>query len=235
MVLFELPRPSAGGSCKPVITLTRELLGLRASPRLLVIICAVQALVLLGGTWMQIGRVDCAVELPTSGRMVVNCDSCRRLGLTWRGTFMLILGLGVISVGLSAVWRHDQRLLFVYGSCMVFFGPRVELNLPPSRPPVPRTPAPSPMAAAFSVGLNSVLTALETPLLEVAVEGVADDLECLEMAYSMMFDARGHAAFAALGCLVDALGALLAIRAKELFTYEDISAQHSAASRIPRL
>ena len=39
-----------------------------------------------------------------------------------------------------------------------------------------------------------------------------------------------RAALAALGCLVDSAGALLAIRSKELFSYEEISAQHQAVA-----
>jgi hypothetical protein len=58
---------------------------------------------------------------------------------------------------------------------------------------------------------------------------------CLDMAYAMMYGARGHAAIAAAGSVCDAAGAVLAIRSKELFTYEDISAQHTEAARIPRL
>eukprot|EP00966_Prymnesium_polylepis_P225671 5220242-Prymnesium_polylepis.1 len=64
---------------------------------------------------------------------------------------------------------------------------------------------------------------------QVAVEGLRDEV-CLEMASNMMFGARDHAALASLGCLVDTLGAVLAIRSKELFTYEEISAQHAAVA-----
>ena len=79
---------------------------------------------------------------------------------------------------------------------------------------------------AFAVGLTAILTSLETPVLEVAVDGVTDP-ECMQMAYSMMFGAKDHATFAGLGCIVDSAGALLAIRSKELFQYEEISAQHA--------
>ena len=65
--------------------------------------------------------------------------------------------------------------------------------------------------------------------LQVAVEGLRDET-CLEMASNMMFGARDHAALASVGCLVDTLGAVLAIRSKELFTYEEISAQHAAVA-----
>eukprot|EP00326_Haptolina_ericina_P010834 CAMPEP_0181215384 /NCGR_PEP_ID=MMETSP1096-20121128/25984_1 /TAXON_ID=156174 ORGANISM="Chrysochromulina ericina, Strain CCMP281" /NCGR_SAMPLE_ID=MMETSP1096 /ASSEMBLY_ACC=CAM_ASM_000453 /LENGTH=91 /DNA_ID=CAMNT_0023307235 /DNA_START=128 /DNA_END=403 /DNA_ORIENTATION=- len=87
---------------------------------------------------------------------------------------------------------------------------------------------------SFVIGLTAVLTALETPVLEVAVEGVRDE-DCLDMASDMMFGARDHAALAGLGCLVDTLGAVLAIRSKELFTYEEISASHAAIASVQSL
>ena len=201
--------PAGTGVCQPLIALARELVGLRASPRLLVVICILQEVVLVVGTWMQVGRTECTVQLPAVGPMVIDCDTCHKLGMTWRNWSMLLIGSGVIATGLIAVLKHDQRLLFIYGTCMLLF--------------------------AFMVGLTAVLTALETPVLEIAVEGVTEDSACLETAAAMMFGARGHAAVASLGCMCDAAGAVLAIRSKELFAYEDISAQHSEASNIPRL
>ena len=206
--LTKVSQPVAG-ACKPVLALARELVALRASPRLLVVICFVQAAVLVIGTWLQVGRSDCTIQLPPTGPMILDCDSCHTLGMTWRTLLTLTGGMAVIGIGITAVWRRDQHLLFVYGTCMLLF--------------------------AFVVGLTAVLAALETPVLEVAVEGVTEDAVCLDMAYAMMFGARGHAAIAAVGCVCDAAGAVLAIRSKELFAYEDISAQHTETARIPRL
>jgi hypothetical protein len=209
MVWYSNVSQPFGGACKPLIALSRELIGLRASPRLLVAICVCQAIVLVAGLWLQVDRVDCIVQLPEVGPMVIDCDSCHKLGLTWRTFCTFVLGFGVISIGLVAVWRRDQRLLFIYGTCMLLF--------------------------AFVVGLTAVLTALETPVLEVAVEGITEDVSCLDMAHAMMVGARSHAVVAAVGCIFDATGAVLAIRSKELFAYEDIAEQHNEAARIPRL
>ena len=76
---------------------------------------------------------------------------------------IFMVGGGVIACGVLAVIRRDQNLVFIYGSAMIVF--------------------------AFAVGLTAILTSLETPVLEVAVDGVTDP-ECMQMAYSMMFGAR---------------------------------------------
>ena len=47
----------------------RALLGLRASPRLLVAICSVQFMVLLIGLLQQLHRTECAVTVPQSGKV----------------------------------------------------------------------------------------------------------------------------------------------------------------------
>lgn len=183
----------------------RWLLGIRASPRLLTGVCVVQFVVLLAGVLQQLSRAECAIALPTGGPVVIDCDSCRRVGLTSRAFLLNLIGAGVIGVGLLAVHRRDGALLYYYGSAMIFF--------------------------SFVIGLTAVLTALETPVLEVAVEGVTqDDGACLEMASAMMYGARDHATLAALGCAVDTAGAVLAIRSRELFNYEEISAQHAAVA-----
>lgn len=162
-----------------------------------------QAFVLLLSAMQQVGRAECAVSLPSNGPVQVLCDTCARLGLTMRSFIMYGGSATVIGIGVLAVLRRDKSLLLVYGSCMLFF--------------------------AFVVGLTAALTALEAPVLEVAIEGVSED-ECLEMANAMMQGARDHAALAGLACVVNAAGALLAIRSKELFAYEEILGHHAAAA-----
>ena len=189
-----------GPGLNDVMKALRPLLGLRASPRLLLGVCGLQAFILVIGAFMQLGRSECTITLPSSGPIMVDCDSCRVRGLGWRQLMIFMVGGGVIACGVLAVIRRDQNLVFIYGSAMIVF--------------------------AFAVGLTAILTSLETPVLEVAVDGVTDP-ECMQMAYSMMFGAKDHATFAGLGCIVDSAGALLAIRSKELFQYEEISAQHA--------
>lgn len=68
--------------------------------------------------------------------------------------------------------------------------------------------------------------------LQVAVSGIsALDEECIEIGEKMLESARQHASLASLGCLVDALGAVLAIRSKELFSYEEIASNHAEVTR----
>ena len=200
--------PPSQDMLKPIYDVLRPLAGLRASPRLLLGVCGLQAFILVAGAFMQLGRAECTITLPSSGPIMVDCDSCRQRGLGWRQFLLFLLGGGVIGCGVLAVQRRDQQLVFIYGSAMIVF--------------------------AFAVGLTAVLTALETPVLEVAVDGVTEP-ECLQMAYSMMFGAKDHATFAGLGCIVDSAGALLAIRSKELFQYEEISAQHAQVRGSQRL
>ncbi|KAL1527556.1 hypothetical protein AB1Y20_008944 [Prymnesium parvum] len=198
---IEISRASPLGACVHGL---RWLLGLRASPRLLLIICAVQLLVLLASTLQMLHRSECIVSLPRDGPVLIDCASCREAGLDGRAALTSLAGAAVIGAGALAVHQRDAKLLYFYGSAMIFF--------------------------SFVVGLTAVLTALETPVLEVALEQGVNDEVCLEMASRMMLGARDRAALASLGCLVYSLGAVLAIRSKELFTYEEISASHAAVS-----
>lgn len=186
----------------------RPLLSLRASPRLLVGVCCLQLLVLLWGLLQQLSRTECAISVPPGGPVVIECETCRTVGLSMRSLFMNAIGSGLIGSGLLAVKWRDQRLLHLYGSTMLFF--------------------------ALVIGLTAVLTALEAPVLEVAVDSVSDPA-CLAMATTMMDGARDHTTLASLGCLVDTAGAIFAIRSKELFNYEEIASQHAEVARAQTL
>jgi len=191
-------------------SLQRSCCGLRASPRLLVSICMVQFAVLIMGLLQQFKRVECAVAVPPSGAVVIECDTCRELHMSPRGLVLNTLGAAVIGCGLLAVhWRH-QYLLYIYGSCMLFF--------------------------SLVIGLTAMLTALEEPMLELAAASVSNvDEECVQQASRMLNNARDHATLAALGCLVDTAGAILAIRSKELFNYEEIASKHAEIARASSL
>ena len=167
-----------------VIDSCGRLFGMRASPRLLLYVCALQAcapsnapcvhapsayarwqgVVLLLSMLQQIGRAECAVAMDHAGPIEVDCSTCRRHGLTSRGVFVYggsarpppqrarsarvatrhrlpRRSAAVIGMGAIAVLRRDQNMLWYYGSIMLFF--------------------------AFVIGLTALLTALETPVLEV--------------------------------------------------------------------
>jgi hypothetical protein len=187
-------------------SLQRTYCGLRASPRLLVSLCFIQFAVLIIGLLQQMRRVECAVAVPISGSVIIECDTCHDVYVSARSIFLHMLGGGVIGCGLLAVhWRH-QYLLYIYGSCMLFF--------------------------SLVIGLTAMLTALEEPMLELAASNVdgVDEI-CLQQAVDMLNGARDHATLAALGCLVDTAGAIFAIRSKELFNYEEIASKHAEIVR----
>jgi hypothetical protein len=126
-----------------VIAPFRKVISLRASPKLLVIVCAIQFVVLFVGVLQQLNRVECTIALPSNGPVSVECDTCRNRTITTRSIIMNLGGAIIIASGLLAVRLRDQRLLFVYGTVMLFF--------------------------SLVIGLTAMLTALETPVLEVAV------------------------------------------------------------------
>lgn len=183
---------------------------LRASPKLLVMVCACQFAVLIIGLLQQMWRVECSIAVPTGGPVVVECDTCRRKSVTMRGGILQLGGACVIACGILAVHWRDARLLYIYGTSMLFF--------------------------SLVIGLTAMLTALEAPVLEVAVSGVSElDEGCMELAEEMLTSARDHTTLASLGCVVDTAGALLAIRSKELFSYEEIASQHAEVTNAQRL
>lgn len=186
----------------PILKAWRYLWGLRASPKLLVAVCILQLLVLMVGMLQQLNRTECAIAVPVNAPVTVECDTCRHVSISMRGVLINVGGAAVIGCGILAVAWRDQRLLYVYGSTMLFF--------------------------ALIIGLTAMLTALEAPVLEVAVSGVSTlDDDCIDLAESMLTSARHHAQLASLGCLVDTAGAILAIRSRELFSYEEIASQHA--------
>jgi hypothetical protein len=145
-----------------------------------------------------------------AGEVMIECDSCIRASISTRGVLINLGGALVISSGLAAVYLRHQRLLYVYGTCMLFF--------------------------SLIIGLTAVLSTLESPVLEVAVGGVSPlEEDCMVLARRMLEGARDLAMLNSLGCLVDSVGAILAIRSKELFTYEEIASQHAEVARASSL
>ena len=217
-----------------------RLLGLRASPRLLLIICTLQFVVLACGILTQIHRTECAVVVPQAGNVVIECDSCIQTTLSIRGLILNACGAAVIACGALAVLWRNQQMLYVYGTCMLFFSVVIGMTAmltvrvaaprgparpalshfprrrPPLLPALPSTPRPSLRTEClFRFRLSFRPQAFEVPVLEVAVEGVSGlEPECLQFAAHMLEGARSHATLNSLGCLVDTIGAILAIRSR---------------------
>ena len=180
--------------------------GLRASPRLLVGVCAAQFVLLLLALLQSLSRTLCGISVPAEQEIVVECDTCRSVSLSARGLLLHVGGALVISCGLLAVRWRDQKMLYIYGTCMLFF--------------------------SVVIGLSAMLSALETPMLEVAVDNMDGyDQRCHEQGERMLQGARNHAHLNAFACLIDTAGAILAIRSKELFSYEEIASQHAEVQR----
>jgi hypothetical protein len=205
-----MPWLETAGDCEWLpawlVSLLRRVLGLRASPRLLVAVCSAQLVVLVVGMFQQMNRTECQIAVPAGGPVVVECDTCIHRTLTLRGFTVNLAGAVIICSGIAAVLFRNQRLLAIYSTCMLFF--------------------------SGVIGLVAVITSLEGPMLEVAVSSISSlDEECIEIGEKMLENAHDHASLAALGCLIDALGAVLAIRSKELFSYEEIASNHAEVTR----
>lgn len=188
------------------LSLFSRVISLRSSPKLLVAVCGLQMLVLLVGLLQQLGRVECSIAVPSGGPVEVECDTCHERGLSLRTFLLHVGGAVVIGTGLLAVHWRNQQLLYVYGTVMLFF--------------------------SVVVGLTAMLTALETPVLEVAVENISPlDEACYAQAEIMLQTVRDHTTLTSLACLVDTFGALFAIRSRELFGYEEIATAHAEIAR----
>lgn len=179
---------------------------------MLVVICLLQFAMLVVGLLQHLNRTECSFLAPERGSVVLECDTCREVHIHNVPSAIILNAIGgcVIGCGLLAVhWRH-QTLLYIYGTCM--------------------------LVVALIVGMSATLTALEAPMLEVAVvTAESKDAECARRAAEMLQGARNHAMLSAVACLVDTTGAVLAIRSRELFTYEEIASRHAEVARASSL
>merc|ERR1712167_135037 len=102
------------------------------------------------------------VRLPSGSSIEVDCNRCRLLGrLRWRDIMLLIGGIGAILIGMYAAVFRNQHFCKVYGGVMMVY--------------------------AFIIGLTSILTGLETPVLEAAANAVPTaDHDCVTIAFMMV-------------------------------------------------
>lgn len=191
----------------------RRVVALRMSPKFLVGVCYAQLLLIVLGLLQQLNTTFCVIDVPPAGTegISVDCPTCHARRLTITALFIQLCGLGVIGCGFLAVQWRDQRLLYVYGSLMLFF--------------------------AMVVGLTAVLVNLQLPIVEAAVAAVdpAADMTCFTLAHEMMESVSHQATLSTVGCLVDFAGAIFAIRSRELFSYEEIASQHAEVSNAQAL
>ena len=65
----------------------------------------------------------------SGGPVVIECETCRHVGVDSRSGFISLVGAGVIGTGILAVHKRDGRLLYMCG--------------PPSQPPAAHGHQPS--------------------------------------------------------------------------------------------
>ena len=181
----------------------RQLIGLRASPNLLALICVLQLLALVAEAVQEAQRPECALLLSrVGGQAILDCGSCVRFGMDLRDWLRVLVGVACIGSGVYAVHQRDQRMLFIYGSSMTFF--------------------------ASVVGLTALLTSFEVPVIEAALDSARTlQPECSEVAAEMLADTRDVVNLCTMGAVLYGLGAVLAFRSKELFTYQEVASSHA--------
>lgn len=185
----------------------RACCGLRASPKTLSLVCVLQLVILVCSAAQQMNRTMCSVTVPAAGPVVIECSTCHTAHMSAFGIAVHVVGASAIATGLlAAYWRH-QILLYVYATSMLLF--------------------------AFVIGVTAVLASLEAPMLQISLSAV--DETCRMFALGMFKAAENHAILAAAGCFIDTAGAILAIRSRELFTYEDIASSHAEIARAATL
>eukprot|EP01119_Soliformovum_irregulare_P022768 TRINITY_DN7846_c0_g1_i1.p1 TRINITY_DN7846_c0_g1~~TRINITY_DN7846_c0_g1_i1.p1 ORF type:complete len:142 (-),score=16.37 TRINITY_DN7846_c0_g1_i1:110-535(-) len=120
--------------------------------------------------------------------------------VSWQQLVLLFVGLIVISLGVvAALWR-SRKMCKIYGIIMMIY--------------------------AFVIGLTSLLTGLDTIVLSSALEHIQDSV-CKTFVSSMIGTSRMNAILYALNCILDCLGAIYAIKSKELFDFQEIANHHN--------
>jgi len=179
---------------------------LRGAPGKLLGICLIQILLLLLGVFVGTERRVCQVNPSTSGASItINCSTCVYNGdVSAKQIILLIAGFLVIMIGVLAAILRKKSFCRAYGLLMMIF--------------------------AFVVGLTSLLTGLEAPLLEAAIERI-DDPVCASAMREMVDNTRVHSILYAINCFLDCAGALFAIKSKETFEFQEIQDHHTKYTR----
>eukprot|EP01119_Soliformovum_irregulare_P022769 TRINITY_DN7846_c0_g1_i2.p1 TRINITY_DN7846_c0_g1~~TRINITY_DN7846_c0_g1_i2.p1 ORF type:complete len:205 (-),score=30.13 TRINITY_DN7846_c0_g1_i2:110-724(-) len=174
---------------------------LRGPPMKLLVICILQVLVLFIGLIIGIGKSECEVSIHGGSDIEINCNNCKTHPyVSWQQLVLLFVGLIVISLGVvAALWR-SRKMCKIYGIIMMIY--------------------------AFVIGLTSLLTGLDTIVLSSALEHIQDSV-CKTFVSSMIGTSRMNAILYALNCILDCLGAIYAIKSKELFDFQEIANHHN--------
>eukprot|EP01112_Ceratiomyxa_fruticulosa_P023612 TRINITY_DN9107_c0_g2_i1.p1 TRINITY_DN9107_c0_g2~~TRINITY_DN9107_c0_g2_i1.p1 ORF type:complete len:184 (-),score=23.83 TRINITY_DN9107_c0_g2_i1:138-689(-) len=170
------------------------------SPLKLLMICILQIALMLFSILIGIGRAECQVKMHSGSDAEIDCSTCvRHSFVTWEQVVLLCVGLCIVAVGISASIFRSKRLCKIYGFIMMVY--------------------------AFVVGLTSLLTGLDSVVLDQALTTVTDD-NCADEVRLMILTTRINAVLFGINCILDIAGAIYAIKSKELFEFQEIADHH---------
>jgi len=173
---------------------------LTGAPTKLLIICAVQFVLLVINFFIEIGSEECEIQIHGQNDVEVICSNCRKhTFIRWQGITLFVLGIIVLIIGTFAGCFRSQKLCKVYGGVMIVF--------------------------AFFIGLTCLLTGLNTAILSTA-QGTTSDSTCKTYLKSMVFHSTANSFFYGLSCILDVIGAIYAIKSKQLFDFQEIASHH---------
>jgi len=174
------------------------------APLTLLVICILQSLVLILGILLGIGRVSCPISVHNGNDVQVNCGECvSHHFVTWQQVTLFILGLGIICIGVAAAVLRNKTMCKLYGLIMLIY--------------------------CFILGLTSLLTGLDTVVLEGAAKQIdASNPKCISSVMSMITTSRINAVLFGINCLLDIAGAIYAIKSKEVFEFQEIESHHNS-------
>jgi len=176
---------------------------LSGAPFKLLMICTLQLLIHLLGICLGIGHVSCPITVHDGNTVEVNCAGCvKHHYVTWQQITLFIFGFAIILVGIGAAIFRNKTMCKLYGLILLVY--------------------------SFVLGLTSLLTGLDTVVLEDASKDIDDTNSfCLSSVASMITTSRIVAVLFGVNCVLDIVGAIYAIKSKELFEFQEIEDHHS--------
>jgi len=172
-------------------------------PLKLLVICCLQCGLSVISILAGIGKASCPIDVRSGDDVQVNCGQCYRHSfVTWQQATLFVVGLGIILIGAGAAILRKKTMCRVYGFFMLLY--------------------------AFMLGLTSLLTGLDTIVLEDAAKEIDEaDWECAGDVRSMISTAKVNSILFAVNCLLDIAGAVYAIKSRELFEFQEIATHHT--------
>eukprot|EP00026_Physarum_polycephalum_P014625 Phypoly_transcript_15162.p1 GENE.Phypoly_transcript_15162~~Phypoly_transcript_15162.p1 ORF type:complete len:204 (+),score=9.16 Phypoly_transcript_15162:100-711(+) len=173
-------------------------------PLKLLIICILQLVIHFLGIFLGIGKVSCPLLVHSGNDVEVNCTACvKHHFLTWQQVTLFILGFAIILIGIGAAVFRNKTMCKLYGLILLVY--------------------------SFVLGITSLLTGLDTVVLEDAAKGIDGvNVTCISMVKSMVSTSKVTAVLFGINCVLDIIGAIYAIKSKELFEFQEIDDHHNS-------